>query len=79
MSSVRGAQKSYGTGKIFGDISCPYEMNFLFVSKGNFTGKMPTFQNQRPFFVPDLFAFWRFESNITKHVHVSSRNQSKAV
>jgi hypothetical protein len=46
MNTVRAAQKLHGTGKIFGDISCPYEMNFLFVSKRNFTGKLPIFQNQ---------------------------------
>jgi hypothetical protein len=76
---VQAARKLLEKGKIFGDVARPYEMNFLSVSKVNFTGKMAIFQNLCGGFAPDLFAFWRFESNITEHVHVSSRNQSKAV
>jgi hypothetical protein len=54
-------------------------MNFLFVSKDNFTGKMPIFQNEWTVFAPDLFAFWQYKSNITRHVHVSSRIHFKAI
>jgi hypothetical protein len=43
---VQAARKLHEKGKIFGDVSRPFEMNFLFVSKVNFTGKMPVFQNR---------------------------------